>query len=152
MSIEILVSPSARRLAAEKGVDLASIRGTGPNGRIVKADIEAAPANRQLVAEAESSDHLGAVAPAVAKTTDDEIKASPLAKRIAAELGVELATVKGTGPNGRVVKEDVEAVAGSAPAKAALASTDTTPSASTSPSDGGIPHNVVKLSNMRMTI
>ena len=152
MSAEILVSPSARRLAAEKGVDLASIQGTGPNGRIVKADIESAPANRQLVAEAENLDQSRSVAPIVVESTDDQIKASPLAKRIAAELGVDLATVTGTGPNGRVVKEDVEAVAGSAPAKAALASTDTTPSASTSPSDGGIPHNVVKLSNMRKTI
>ncbi len=154
MSIETLVSPSARRLAAEKGVDLASIRGTGPNGRIVKADIEAAPANRQLVAGAENLDHSLTVVPAVAKSTDDQIKASPLAKRIAAELGVELATVTGTGPNGRIVKEDVEATVGSVPAKAALASTDTISSASTSlsSSDGDIPHEIVKLSNMRKTI
>ena len=153
MSIEILVSPSARRLAAEKGVDLASIRGTGPNGRIVKADIEAAPANRQLVAEAESSDHLGAVAPAVAKTTDDEIKASPLAKRIAAELGVELATVKGTGPNGRIVKEDVEAAASGAPANAApVATMALAPATAAVMADGNIPHEIVKLSNMRKTI
>ena len=43
--------------------------------------------------------------------TDDRIKASPLAKRLAAELGVDLAQVTGTGPNGRIVKEDVEAAA-----------------------------------------
>ncbi|MGB3797119.1 MAG: E3 binding domain-containing protein [Alteraurantiacibacter sp.] len=33
-------SPLARRMAAEKGIDLASIHGTGPNGMIVKADVE----------------------------------------------------------------------------------------------------------------
>ena len=39
------------------------------------------------------------------------VKASPLAKRLAGELGVDLSTVKGTGPEGRIVKEDVEAAA-----------------------------------------
>ena len=42
-----------------------------------------------------------------------DVKASPLAKRLAAELGVDLANVQGTGPEGRIVKEDVEAAAGS---------------------------------------
>jgi pyruvate dehydrogenase E2 component (dihydrolipoamide acetyltransferase) len=40
------------------------------------------------------------------------VKASPLAKRLAAELGVDLTGIKGTGPEGRIVKEDVEAAAG----------------------------------------
>jgi pyruvate dehydrogenase E2 component (dihydrolipoamide acetyltransferase) len=39
------------------------------------------------------------------------VKASPLAKRLAGELGVDLSTIKGTGPEGRIVKEDVEAAA-----------------------------------------
>jgi pyruvate dehydrogenase E2 component (dihydrolipoamide acetyltransferase) len=38
----IFASPLAKRIAAEKGVNLASIKGSGPNGRIVKADIESA--------------------------------------------------------------------------------------------------------------
>jgi pyruvate dehydrogenase E2 component (dihydrolipoamide acetyltransferase) len=89
-------------------------------------------------------------------SSDDRIKASPLAKRIAAELGVDLATVTGTGPNGRIVKEDVEAAASGAPAKAAPAPTATpaTPAAAApvAMADGGIPHEVAKLSNMRKTI
>jgi pyruvate dehydrogenase E2 component (dihydrolipoamide acetyltransferase) len=40
-----------------------------------------------------------------------EIKASPLARRLASELGVDLATIQGSGPEGRIVKEDVEAAA-----------------------------------------
>ncbi len=55
----------------------------------------------------------GPVTPA--KASGDQIKASPLAKRIAAELGVDLAAVTGTGPNGRIIKEDVEAAASGAP-------------------------------------
>lgn len=38
----VFASPLARRIAADKGIDLASVRGTGPRGRIVKADVEAA--------------------------------------------------------------------------------------------------------------
>ena len=40
----IFASPLARRIAAEKGLDLATIKGTGPHGRIVKADVEGASA------------------------------------------------------------------------------------------------------------
>jgi pyruvate dehydrogenase E2 component (dihydrolipoamide acetyltransferase) len=49
-----------------------------------------------------------------------DVKASPLARRLAAELGVNLATIQGTGPDGRIVKEDVQAAAAgkSAPARA----------------------------------
>jgi pyruvate dehydrogenase E2 component (dihydrolipoamide acetyltransferase) len=41
-------------------------------------------------------------------TTDGRIKASPLARRIARERGIELAQIRGTGPDGRIVAEDVE--------------------------------------------
>jgi pyruvate dehydrogenase E2 component (dihydrolipoamide acetyltransferase) len=40
-----------------------------------------------------------------------EVRASPLAKRLAAERGVDLSTIKGSGPEGRIVKEDIEAAA-----------------------------------------
>src|SRR6267143_1763771 len=66
--------------------------------------------------------------------TDEEarVKASPVARRIAAELGVDLASVKGTGPDGRVTETDVRAAAktkGPAPAqKAAAAAKPSTPS------------------------
>ena len=40
---DIKISPSARKMAEEKGVDLSTLTGTGPDGRIVKADIENAP-------------------------------------------------------------------------------------------------------------
>ncbi len=42
-----------------------------------------------------------------------DVRASPLARRLAEEMGVDLASVKGTGPDGRIVKEDVVAAAGS---------------------------------------
>ena len=44
--------------------------------------------------------------------TQERVRASPVARRIARELGVELSGVTGTGPGGRIVKADVEAAAG----------------------------------------
>ena len=60
---------------------------------------------------------------AVAKTAGGRIKASPLARRIARERGVDLAALAGTGPDGRIVAEDVEnaPVGGAAPAAPAAA-------------------------------
>jgi pyruvate dehydrogenase E2 component (dihydrolipoamide acetyltransferase) len=55
-------------------------------------------------------------------TTDGRVKASPLARRIARERGLDLANIAGTGPEGRVVAEDVErAAASGAPAVTAVA-------------------------------
>ncbi|WP_461306306.1 2-oxo acid dehydrogenase subunit E2, partial [Albidovulum sp.] len=59
----IKASPLARRLAKEKGLDLAAIRGTGPHGRIVKADIEAAAASGKAAPAAAPA---GTAAPAAA--------------------------------------------------------------------------------------
>lgn len=66
-----------------------------------KAQIESATAVSAKVERGEGSQ----------SKTRVKIKASPLAKRLAAELGVDLTTVKGTGPNGRIGKEDVLAAA-----------------------------------------
>ncbi len=53
-----------------------------------------------------------AAAPSKPSDNGGRVKASPLAKRIATELGVDLALLKGTGPDGRIVKEDVIAASG----------------------------------------
>ncbi|OYX37956.1 dihydrolipoamide acetyltransferase family protein [Sphingomonas sp. 32-62-10] len=94
--------------------------------------------------------------------TGDRIKASPLARRIAAAKSVDLATLTGTGPNGRIIKADVEAAASgaaaSAPAPAAAAPIATAaPAEAPRPTapvawDDTIPHQIDKLSNMRKTI
>ncbi len=104
-----------------------------------------------------------APAPAPAPTAasdDDRIKASPLAKRIAAAKGIDLATIKGTGPGGRIVKADVEdaqpgeaKAAAPAPAPAAAPQAAAAPAASApAPFTTDIPHEEAKLSNMRKTI
>ncbi len=104
----LLSSPAARRLAGELNVDIGSATGSGPGGRIVEADVRAAAA---------------APRPAVQQAAAAAGPASPLAKRIAAERGIELARVTGTGPGGRITKDDVERAAATQPARAASAAT-----------------------------
>ena len=63
-------------------------------------------------------------APKVEKGEEARVKASPVARRVAVELGVDLASVQGTGPDGRVTETDVRAAAKlktAAPQKAAVA-------------------------------
>ena len=75
------------------------------------------------------SEPVVAVAPPPPERRDGErIKASPLARRLAREQGVDLASVNGTGPDGRIVAEDVERLApGAAPAAAPAAAPDAAP-------------------------
>jgi pyruvate dehydrogenase E2 component (dihydrolipoamide acetyltransferase) len=87
---------------------------------------------------------------------NDRIKASPLAKRIAGNKGLDLTTISGTGPNGRIVKADVVAISGEGRSAAVAQVLDPglrreTP-APTPAIDSDIPHEVIKLSNMRKTI
>ena len=101
-----------------------------------------------------------AAAPALAPK-GDRVVASPLAKRIAEQRGVDLTGLAGSGPNGRIIKADVDAAnAGSAPAAAAsapVASVSKHAPAVPTPApvqlgDITTPHEVIKLSNMRKTI
>ncbi len=84
------------------------------------------------------------------------IKASPLAKRLAAEKGLDLASVTGSGPNGRIVKADLEgAKPGAAPAPQAQASAPAAAAPAEAKAiwyDESIPHEEEKLSNIRKTI
>jgi len=58
--------------------------------------------------------------PSAGPATGERVKASPLARKVAADLGVNLADIAGSGPAGRIVKSDVQA-AGASPAKTATA-------------------------------
>ena len=86
------VTPVAQRLAEAHGVDLGAIVGTGPGGRITKADVEAAAASR-LVAELPPG--------------PDKVRATPAARRIAHERGLNLAQIAGSGPRGRIQAADL---------------------------------------------
>ncbi|WP_171212676.1 pyruvate dehydrogenase complex dihydrolipoamide acetyltransferase [Ruegeria sp. HKCCA5426] len=99
----IFASPLARRIAAQKGLDLAQITGSGPHGRIVKVDVEGATATAPAPAPAPAAAAPAAAAPAgpsadaVAKmyeTRDyEEIKLDGMRKTIAARLSEAKQTI-----------------------------------------------------------
>ena len=92
------------------------------------------------------------VAPAPKADSGDRIKASPLARRLAEAQGIDLATLKGSGPGGRIVRADLGDKAGGAIA-APAAKAASAPVAALQPVEPlEIPHEAVKLSNMRKTI
>ncbi|MGZ0656235.1 dihydrolipoamide acetyltransferase family protein [Coraliomargarita sp. W4R53] len=83
---------------------------------------EPAPAKKEAPKE-EAAPAESKPAAAAPSSTDGRIKASPLAKKIAADKGIDLASIQGTGPGGRIVKADVENAKPGAAAPAAAAST-----------------------------
>ncbi len=95
---EVRASPIARRLARERGIDLALVTGTGPGGRIVEQDILEYRPSAVPVSKVDEA--------AVAQPSG-EVRASPIARRLARERGIDLAQITGTGPAGRVVERDV---------------------------------------------
>ena len=93
-------------------------------------------------------------APAPKADTGDRIKASPLARRLAEAQGIDLSTLTGSGPGGRIVRADLGKAAGgamAAPAAAPVAAGLQPVEAELAFTDG-VPHEAVKLSNMRKTI
>ncbi len=96
-------SPAARRLAGELAVDVATLNGSGPGGRIVELDVRSAAASHSAAAP-----NSAAAAPGKTKSS------SPMARKLARELGVALDGVIGTGPGGRITKEDVQRAADAA--------------------------------------
>ena len=85
---------------------------TSPASGEVKA-AAASPASGEVEESvSEEPDERAPDAPSPDGKGDGLVKASPLAKRLAAEMGVDLAALKGSGPDGRIVKEDVLAAAG----------------------------------------
>ena len=92
-------SPLASRIAAEHSLDLSQVKSAGK--RIQKADVLTHLQNQDEAAPAKATARL--------------MMASPKARRLAAEQGKELATIKGTGPGGAVVAADVLATIVQAP-------------------------------------
>ncbi len=103
------------------------------------------------------------LAPATAPKTNGRTFMSPLAKRMAKQAGLDVATVKGSGPHGRIVKRDIEAALGGAPAPVVAPAPAALPvAAPTAPPAGpsakqladllGMTYALQPHSNMRKTI
>ncbi|MGW8136823.1 pyruvate dehydrogenase complex dihydrolipoamide acetyltransferase [Sphingomonas zeae] len=158
-------------ILAEEGEDAASVQAptksetpapakpmptdpTDPN----KTGSEAKPVERTLTQAEDHGKPVDSGKQGGSSAGNGRAIASPLARRIASQKGLDLSAVTGSGPNGRIVKADVEnaqpgqakaaAPAASAPAEAASAAAPA-PKPAQVPD---IPHEVSKLSNMRKTI
>ncbi|MCX6030838.1 MAG: E3 binding domain-containing protein, partial [Chloroflexi bacterium] len=122
----VMASPRAKRTAATLGVDLAQVEASGPGGRIVEADVrwcaETQIANRKSQIASPTSTGVEALAGDRLKAPllrlrsgqvqeEAPVRASPLARRLAQELGVDLTQVIATGPGGRIVEDDVRRAA-----------------------------------------
>jgi pyruvate dehydrogenase E2 component (dihydrolipoamide acetyltransferase) len=104
------VSPLARRIAAERGIDLESIPTNGR--RVQKADVIAYLDQRDVAAPDAPSPTAPSDAPlAVGERAARLLPASPKARRLARERGVDLAQASGSGPNAAVITRDVLAFA-----------------------------------------
>ncbi|MEV5538446.1 dihydrolipoamide acetyltransferase family protein [Saccharopolyspora shandongensis] len=95
--------------------------GSGAAAEAAPAPAPAAAAAPAAEAPAEPAAAPAPAAPAAPAEQGAKPKASPLAKAVAKEKGVDLSTVQGTGPGGRIIRADIEAVASAAPAAAAPA-------------------------------
>ena len=92
-------SPAARQLAEKLAIDLTEVTASGPGGRILEGDVQRYIDLRGPTPSTETA----------------RLKASPLARRLAKEHGVDLISIAGSGPDGRIVRDDVLQAASAAP-------------------------------------
>ena len=91
--------------------------------------------------------------PAAAPRAEGErVKASPLARRLAQAQNIDLATIQGSGPGGRIVRADLGKAAAGVAAAPVAAAAPATQLVTPGPYEQAIPHEAIKLSNVRKTI
>jgi len=105
----VVASPLAKKKAEELGVDISTIAGTGPEGRITASDVEAAASG-----EAPAKAAAKAAAPSKPSWTPAAgvVAATPMARAAAKKAKIDLATIQGTGQFGRVTVDDVKLATG----------------------------------------
>lgn len=108
-------SPAARQLAEKLAINLTEVKASGPGGRILESDVQ-----RYIDLRGEAP---------VAETA--RLKASPLARRLAKEHGLDLSSIIGSGPDGRIVRDDVLQAASAVPTPTAPVVETTAPQQAT---------------------
>jgi pyruvate dehydrogenase E2 component (dihydrolipoamide acetyltransferase) len=135
----------------EKGADYQSLLAAHQGGASIAVSVEvASPAAPVAVAAPAPAVAQAPVAAAVPSSTGNErVKASPLAKKIASETGVDIRQVAGTGEGGRIVKRDIESFV---PAAATASPQAVSSQAGIAPALGQESFREEKVSQMRKTI
>jgi pyruvate dehydrogenase E2 component (dihydrolipoamide acetyltransferase) len=140
----VKVNTPIARLTEEGGAAAPAPKAAEPaKAEAPKAEAAPAPVAQDLAASAPAPAAPAKAEPApAAQKSGDRVFASPLARRLAKEAGLDLSTLKGSGPHGRIVKSDVEAAGkgGARPATAAAAAPSAAPA--------GEPRKVQSLAQM----
>jgi pyruvate dehydrogenase E2 component (dihydrolipoamide acetyltransferase) len=124
----------------KEGEDFASLLTDAPKAAPTK---EAASAATPVTSNASTT-----IVPEVSSSNDERVKASPLAKKIAADKGIDISKLSGSGDNGRVVKKDVDQYT---PAAASTTKVSSAPIMNFVAS-GEEGHTDIELTQMRKTI
>jgi len=149
-----MATPAAKKLAKSKGLKWEQIPGSGNFGRVTVDDVLVAAGEAPRAAPAPAP---AAAAPAAAPApapaavpAGGRVVASPFARSLAESKGVDLSTVVGTGPDGRIVAEDVEKAAAS-PAAAGAAAAPAAKASSAAPA-APAPAGVVPMTGMQKAV
>lgn len=130
-------------ILGEKGEDITSLlSGDGSSEEVSKEE----PMEEAKSTDSEST----SASEAVSNEASDRVKASPLAKKLAEDKGIDISKVSGTGEGGRIVKRDIDNYkesAASSPAAAPEVNLD-----SAGPAPSGMSYDEVPVSQMRKTI
>jgi pyruvate dehydrogenase E2 component (dihydrolipoamide acetyltransferase) len=122
MELENYVKGTLLHIGIEKGQSVpvdAIIAIVGQPGEDISALLSAAPAAAAAKPVEESAPAAPVATTTTAATHDDRLKASPLARKIAEEKGIDISALNGSGENGRIVKRDLENVTASTTTKVA---------------------------------
>ncbi len=147
-------SPNARRVAEELGIDINTVIGTGPDGRVVSEDVEEAHKNPQAlrVVAVSAAAAVATVAPII--SSNGNVLATAAARQLADLLGIDLSQVPYDAQDGRITKDGVATYVRSrlsvpspstAPAASAVQQSALAPASQT-------PTSLKKISGMRGTI
>jgi pyruvate dehydrogenase E2 component (dihydrolipoamide acetyltransferase) len=151
---DVKASPLARRIAEQAGVDLGAVQGSGAHGKVVRSDVEAAMSGGGATAQPGNVEILTSGAlPQAVDANGNRFFASPLARRMAAQAGLDISAVQGSGPDGRIVKRDIDAAVARGVAKPVEpeASIGGSAAEAITPARGDM-SEIVKLSTMRKVI
>jgi pyruvate dehydrogenase E2 component (dihydrolipoamide acetyltransferase) len=152
----LFASPNARRVAKELGIDIETVVGSGPEGRITSEDVEEAHKNPNAPRVSASSTPAITVPPIL--SSNGNVLATAAARQLAELLGVDLSLVPYDATDGRVTKDGVAAFVRAQLAGSRSPSTPATPATTTSTATTVLapasqtPTSIKKMSGMRGTI
>lgn len=137
-------------IIGEEGEDISAILDGADSGASADSSddtsSESDSKSEEIVEETESQEKVEA-----SSSNDGRVKASPLAKKMAEEKGIDLNSVNGSGPEGRIVKKDIENFKASSSEAASLSKPSSTP-ATSQKTFQNLESKEVKISQMRKVI